>query len=397
MPLTEQTVAEIQAALREEGFDGWLLYNFRGSNIFATHILDLPSHIMQTRRYFYFIPAKGEPRKLVHGIEEWNLDSAPGGKTLYVSWKSLEEGLKKMLAGAKRVAMEYSPRNAIPYVSNVDGGTLELVRGAGVEVVSSANLVQRFEASWTEEQARDNFECAKHLRAIVDETFGFIRQRVTGRLTEFDVQQFMLKEFEKRGIWSESDPNCSVNANSANPHYEPTKEIHSEIKKGDFVLIDLWAKKKKPHSVYADITWTGFIGESVPDEHRKMFEVVKGGRDAGIEAVKKAFEEGREIRGFEIDDATRGYIAAKGYGEYFIHRTGHSIGEVIHGNGANIDNLETRDERRIIPNTSFSIEPGVYLTGKFGIRSEVDMFISARKEAIVTGLPMQEHVIPILK
>lgn len=397
MPLTEQSVTEIQAALREEGLDGWLLYNFRGSNVFATRLLDLPAHIMQTRRYFYLIPAKGEPRKLVHGIEEWNLDSAPGGKTLYVSWKSLEDGLKKILAGTRRVAMEYSPRNAIPYVSNVDGGTLELVRSSGVEVVSSANLVQRFEASWTDEQAQDNLECAKHLRAIVDETFGFIRQRVAGELTEFDVQQFMLKEFEKRGIWSESDPNCSVNANSANPHYEPTRAIHSGIKKGDFVLIDLWAKKKKPRSVYADITWTGFIGETVPDEHRKVFEIVKGGRDAGIEAVKKAFEKGKEIRGFEVDDAVRGHIAAKGYGDYFIHRTGHSIGEVIHGNGANIDNLETRDERRIIPNTSFSIEPGIYFPGKFGIRSEVDIYISPKKEVVVTGLPMQEQVIPILK
>jgi len=399
MPLTKQTVADIQGALREEGFDGWLLYNFRGSNIFATRILDLPSHIMQTRRYFYFIPAKGEPRKLVHGIEEWNLDPVPGTKSLYVSWRSLEDGLKTMLAGVKRIAMEYSPRNAIPYVSNVDGGTLELVRNTGVEVVSSANLVQRFEACWTEEQAQDNFECAKHLRAIVDETFAFIRQRVSAkhRLTEYDVQQFMLKEFEKRGIWSESDPNCSVNANSANPHYEPTKEIHSEVKKGDFVLIDLWAKKKKDRSVYADITWTGFIGDSVPEEHQKVFDVVKGGRDAGVSAVKRAFESGKEIRGFEVDDATRGYIAAKGYGEYFIHRTGHSIGEVIHGNGANIDNLETRDERRIIPNTSFSIEPGIYFPGKYGVRSEIDIFVSPKREAIVTGLPMQDSVVAIMK
>ena len=399
MSLTSKTVSDIQDALKEEGCDGWLFYNFRGSNVFATRILDLPSHIMQTRRYFYFIPSAGEPRKLVHGIEEWNLDSVPGGKTLYVSWRSLEEGLKKLLAGAKLVAMEYSPGNAIPYVSNIDGGTLELVRGAGVEVVSSANLVQRFEACWNEEQARDNFECAKHLRAIVDETFGFIRQRIMakGRLTEYDVQQFMLKEFEKRGIWTEADPNCSVNANSANPHYEPTKEIHSEVKKGDFVLLDLWAKKKKDHSVYADITWTGFIGETVPDEHQKIFEVVKGGRDAGIEAVKTAFEKGKEIRGFEVDDAARGSIAGKGYGEYFIHRTGHSIGEVIHGNGANIDNLETRDERRIIPNTSFSIEPGIYFPGKFGVRSEIDIYISPKKEVIVTGLPMQEAVVAIMR
>ncbi len=398
MPLTEKTVQAIQQALKEEGIDGWLFYNFRGSNVFATRILDLPPHIMQTRRYFYFIPAKGEPKKLVHGIEEGNLDSVPGSKSQYVSWRSLEEGVKSMLQGFGRVAMEYSPRNAIPYVSNVDGGTVELVRSAGVEVVSSANLVQRFEACWTEEQARDNFETANHLRAIVDVTFGFIRESIAAkkRIHEYDVQQFMLAEFARRGIWSEEAPNCSVNANSANPHYEPTKDIHTDLREGDFVLIDLWAKKKKDRSVYADITWTGVIGKTVPEEVEKVFQAVKGGRDAAVAAVRNAFEKGKTIRGFEVDDAARKYIVEKGYGEYFIHRTGHSIGEVIHGNGANIDNLETRDERKIIPHTSFSVEPGIYFPGKFGVRSEIDVYISPGNEVIITGLPSQEHVIPIL-
>ncbi|MGH2569488.1 MAG: M24 family metallopeptidase, partial [Bacteroidota bacterium] len=371
---------------------------FRGSNVFATRVLQLPAYILQTRRYFYFIPAKGEPKKLVHNIEQWNLDALPGEKTIYLSWKSLENGLKKILSGAKRVAMEYSPRCAIPYVSNVDGGTVELVRSAGVEVVSSMNLVQRFEARWTEEQARDNLEAAAHLRAIVDETFGFIKQRIILKTptTEYDVQQFMLSEFRTRGIKTENDPNCSVNANSANPHYEPTKEIHSPLNLGDFVLIDLWAKKDTPHSVYADITWTGFIGERVPEEYRKVFEVVKGGRDAALHVVRQAFKEDKEIFGYQVDDAARDFITAKGYGEYFVHRTGHSIGEEIHGNGANMDNLETRDERKIIPMTSFSVEPGIYLPGKFGVRSEIDVFISRENEVIVTGLPMQEEVIPIL-
>lgn len=399
MPLSKETLTTIQSVLREEGIDGWLFFNFRGSNVFATRILDLPSHIMQTRRYFYYVPAKGEARKLVHGIEEGNLDPVPGTKNTYVSWRSLEEGVKKMLSGAKRVAMEYSPRNAIPYVSNVDGGTLELVRSMGVEVVSSADLVQRFEACWSEEQAKDNFETAKHLRQIVDETFGFIRESIRSGKTfnEFDVQQYMLAEFEKRGIWTEEAPNCSVNANSANPHYEPTKDIHADIKKGDFVLIDLWAKKKKPHSVYADITWTGLIGESVPGEYQKVFEAVKGGRDQAVKTVQNAMGTGKDIRGFEVDDVAREFIAGKGFGEYFIHRTGHSIGEVIHGNGANIDNLETRDERRIIPNTSFSIEPGVYFPGKYGVRSEIDLYISPQKEVVITGLPIQEQLISILK
>ena len=394
MSLSKQTLALIQQALAEEALDAWLLYNFRGNNPFATRVLDLPSHIMQTRRYFYLIPAKGEPRKLVHGIEQWNLDDVPGEKTVYVSWKSLEEGLRKILKGLKTVAMEYSPGNAIPYVSTVDAGTVELVRTAGVQVVSSANLVQRFEACWSDEQAADNFETAKHLREIVDLVFGFLKQKLGsgGRTTEYEVQQFMLKEFGKRGIWTESDPNCSVNANAANPHYEPTREVHSAVQKGDFVLIDLWAKKKKDRSVYADITWTGVMSESVPEEVQKVFQTVKAGRDAALKAVKDAFGSGKEIRGCDVDDAARRVIEQAGYGEYFIHRTGHSIGEVIHGNGANMDNLETRDERRVIPGTSFSIEPGIYLPGRFGVRSEIDVYISPKKEVIVTGLPVQEEV-----
>jgi Xaa-Pro aminopeptidase len=396
--LGPETIQMIQEALREEHIDGWLFYNFRGSNVFATRILNLPTHIMQTRRYFYYIPAQGTAQKLVHNIEQWNLDSLPGEKTLYVSWQSLREGVKKIVGGAKKVAMEYSPMSNIPYVSNVDGGTIELVRSQGLEVVSSANLVSRFEATWNDEQAEDNMVTAKHLRQIVDLTFGFIKQHILSNtpLHEYDVQQFMLSEFKKRSITTESDPNCSVNANSANPHYEPTKEIHSPLKKGDFVLLDLWAKTDKPHSVYGDITWTGFIGETVPEEYTKIFEIVKGGRDAALRYVQEAFKAGKEICGYQIDDAARNFFKDKGYDQYFVHRTGHSIGEEIHGNGANIDNLETRDERRIIPRTSFSIEPGIYLPGKFGVRSEIDVYISKNKEVIVPGQPLQDKVIAIL-
>jgi Xaa-Pro aminopeptidase len=272
------------------------------------------------------------------------------------------------------------------------------VRGAGVRVVSSANLVAAFEAVWDEEQLKDNLVTAKHLREIVDKAFGFICERINAakKVTEYDVQQFMLVEFKKRGIYSESDPNCSVNANSANPHYEPTKKVHSPLKKGDFVLLDLWAKKKKARSVYADITWTGFIGETVPDEYEKIFQVVKGGRDAALALVRQRFAEKKQIQGWEVDEAARTYIAAQGHGDLFVHRTGHSIGEEIHGNGANMDNLETHDERKILPGTSFSIEPGVYLRDKFGIRSEIDVVITTSGEVIVPGLPMQEHVVAIL-
>ena len=393
-----ETVKLIQDVLKQERIDGWLFYNFRGSNVFATRILNLPAHIMQTRRYFYLIPATGTPQKLVHNIEQWNLDTLPGEKTMYVSWQSLREGLRNVVGNVRKVAMEYSPMNNIPYVSNVDGGTIELVRSLGVEVVSSANLVQRFESCWDEEQARDNFETANHLRQIVDFTFDFIKQRITSKTptTEYDVQQFMLSEFKKRGIKTESDPNCSVNANSANPHYEPTKEIHSPLKRGDFVLLDLWAKKDKPRSVYADITWTGYIGESVPEEYMTIFEIVKGGRDAALRFVQESFRTGTEIRGYQVDDAARNFFKERGFDQYFVHRTGHNIGEEIHGNGANIDNLETRDERKIIPQTSFSIEPGIYLPGKFGVRSEIDVYITKSKEVVVTGQPMQEKVVAIL-
>jgi Xaa-Pro aminopeptidase len=392
-------IKEIQTLLRSEHIDGWLLYNFRGSNIFATRLLALPEHIMFTRRYFYYIPVSGEPRKLVHRIEEWNLDVLPGKKSIYLSWRSLEEELKKLLSGSKRVAMEYSPKCAIPYVSTVDAGAIELVRESGVEVVSSANLIQHFEARWNEEQLKDNIETANHLRQIVDRTFGFIKEKVNSHneITEYDVQKFMLLEFKKRELVTSSDPNCSVNANSANPHYEPTKEIHSPLEKGDFVLLDLWAKKSKPRSVYADITWTGFIGEKVPDEYEKIFQIVKGGRDEALDFVRSSIAMKKNIYGYEVDDAARKYITQQGYGEYFIHRTGHSIGEEVHGNGANMDNLETRDERTIIPQTSFSVEPGIYLRDKYGIRSEIDVYISKDKEVIVTGLPMQEHVVAILK
>jgi len=395
----QERIGLIQEALREEQLEGWLMYNFRGSNVFATRILDLPPHIMQTRRYFFFIPANGSPKKLVHTIEQYNLDMLPGEKTVYLSWQSLERGLKTILAGVRKVAMEYSPRNAIPYVSSVDGGTLELVRNVGVDVVSSANLVQRFEACWDDEQANDNAETARHLRAIVDATFGFIRQRILSadRVNEYDVQQFMLSEFSRRGLKSEEAPNCSVNANSANPHYEPTRELNSPLNRGDFVLIDLWAKKDKPRSVYADITWTGYIGEAVPAEYTRVFDVVKGGRDAALAFVQRSYASGAEIYGYQVDDAARRFIEENGYGEFFVHRTGHSIGEEIHGNGANMDNLETRDERKVIPRTSFSIEPGVYLPRRFGIRSEIDVYISKSREVIVTGLPMQEAVVPILR
>ena len=394
-----EKIRAIQALLREQKIDGWLLYDFWKRNEFAQRVLELPSHVLNTRRFFYLIPAEGGPRKLVHSIERWNLDHLPGEKTIYLSWQSLEAGLKKILSGVHAVAMEYSPHNAIPNVAKVDAGTVELVRRQGVTVVSSADVAQYFEARWSEEQYRDNIEVANTLRSVVDKTFGFIREQIKAkrRVTEYDVQQFMLKLFAEHTMTTDFPPNCSVNANSGNPHYEPTKEVHAELHEGDFVLIDLWAKKNKPRAVYSDITWVGFLGKSVPEKYTKIFDVVAGARDAALEFLKKSLTGGRSVRGCDVDDVARNFVKERSYGEYFIHRTGHSIGEDLHGTGANIDNLETHDERKIIPQTSFSIEPGIYFMDDFGIRSEIDVYISKDNEVIVTGEPRQREVVAILK
>ncbi|MBX7150175.1 M24 family metallopeptidase [bacterium] len=393
-------LTDIQNAIRQLGFDGWLMYSFRKNNPIVDRILDLPSHLVLMRRYYYYIPANGTPQKLVHSIERGSLDSVPGDKTVFSSWQELETGLKKITGGAKKVAMEYSHECAIPYVSIVDAGTVEMVRKAtGAEIVSSADLVQIFDATWDNEQWQMHQEAGKGLIETVHEAFAFIKENIRAgkKLTEFDVQNFMLQCFEKRNIYSSSAPNCSVNENSGDPHYEPTETIFKEIKKDDFVLIDLWAKKKAPRSVYADYAWVGYVGETVPEKYEKIFQVVKGARDAAVDFLKKNLKSGQPVYGWQVDDASRQYIVSKGYGEYFIHRTGHSIGEEVHGNGANMDNMETKDIRRILPRTCFSIEPGIYFYNDFGIRSEIDAYITENNDVVVTGAPMQESVIPILK
>ena len=393
-----ERVRSIQDVLSVQKIDGWLFYDFWKRNEYAQRILDYPKHILNTRRFFYLIPAKGEPRKLVHSIEQWNLDHLPGEKTIFLSWQSLESGLQKLLSGMKTVAMEYSPNNAIPYISKVDAGTVEMVKRTGVSVVSSMNLAQYFEARWTEEAYRDNLETAKIMRSVVDKAFSFMSERIKRkeRTTEYDVQQFMLSQFTANGLITNVEPNCSVNANSGNPHYEPTKEVHSELHEGDFVLIDLWAKKNKEGSTFNDITWVGYLGNTVPEKYSKIFNIVKGARDAAVDFLKNSFVQKKVIRGCDVDDVSRKYIVDQGFGEYFIHRTGHSITEDLHGSGANMDNLETRDERAIIPQTSFSIEPGIYFFGDFGIRSEVNVYITKDGEVVVPGEPRQQEVVPIL-
>jgi Xaa-Pro aminopeptidase len=395
-------IESIQQALRESDLDGWLFYSFRGSDPIAANILGMTEegHIA-TRRWFYLIPRSGEPKKIVHSIEREVLDHLPGKKLIYLPWQQLHGYLKDELTSlssvrAPRTAMQYSPDAAIPYLSRVDGGTIELLRSFGVEIVSSADLVQRFESAWGDAQLEMHEEAARGLYASVREAFDEIGRRVRSgaATTEYDIQQFILQRFSERGMITKDPPIVAVNANSAMPHYEPTRDRHSPIRGGDFVLIDLWAKLSKPNSVYADITWTSFVGNTVPDEVVKVFNVVRDARDAATEYVKESFAAGRSIFGWQVDDACRAVIQKAGYGDYFIHRTGHNIHTEVHGNGANIDNLETKDSRRLIPRTCFSIEPGIYLEGRFGVRSEIDVFVD-EKSARVTGGEAQREVVAI--
>jgi Xaa-Pro dipeptidase len=396
--MNEAHIESLQRALQQDNLDGWLFYSFRGSDPIAENILRLDHAKFTTRRWFYFVPAKGTPQKIVHAIETGTLDSLPGDKHIFLPWQQLHQTLRDTLKGVKKVAMQYSPLNAIPYISRVDAGTIELIRSLGLEVVSSADLVQVFEAVWTKEQLETHLYAAGHMREIVDEIVKEVRRRVQSNsgATEVEVQQFILEEYERRDLTAGHPPIVAINAHSADPHYAPTLEDNLPMKKGDFLLVDMWSKRKVPHAVYDDITWTFFIGDSVPAKHQKIFNVVRDGRDASIKAAQKRYPTGEILYGWQIDEEARQSITKAGYGQYFLHRTGHSIHEEVHGNGANIDNLETQDSRRLLEGTCFSIEPGVYLKGDFGVRSEVDMYLS-EKEAIVTGLPIQTDVIPIFK
>lgn len=382
----------IQAALRERKFDCWLFYDHHHRDPISYKVLGLSENLFVTRRWFYLIPGEGEPTKLVHRIEAGHLDTLPGSKREYSSWRELWDYLKTMLGPHKTVAMQYSPNNLIPYIGLVDAGTVELVRSFGKDIVSSGDLVARFEAAWTEEQINSHFAARDAVDPIVDAAFHEIGRRVrNGGTTEYDVQQWIAEAFRRNDLITEDLPIVAVNANSGNPHYEPRPVISSRIKEGDFVLLDIWAKKKVPNSVYYDITWTGVIG-SPSEKQVKIFNVVRDARDAGVKKVQEAFSAKRKIAGWEVDEATRGHIASAGLAQYFTHRTGHSIGVSVHGNGANMDNLETKDEREIIPNSCFSIEPGVYLPGEFGVRSEVNV-LTRNGSAEVTGKIQRELVL----
>jgi Xaa-Pro dipeptidase len=385
----------IQEALREEGLDGWLFFDHHVRDPLAYRVLGLPQNLHVTRRWYYLIPANGEPRKLAHRIEPGHLDPLPGTKTIYSSWDTQRSGLAVLLGGARRLAMQYSPNCAIPYVAMVDAGTVELIRSLDIEVVSSANLIQMFEARWTAAQLETHLEAGRRVDRVRRNAFEQIaaKQRAGERVGEYDIQQFIMRRFAEEGMVTDNPPIVAVNANASNPHYGPTAESNVEIRKNDAVLIDLWAKLDQPDAVFYDITWMGYCGSQPPNQLVNMFEAGMGARDAAIAVVKFASEANHPLCGFEVDDACRGYLEHRGYAEYFVHRTGHSIGVEVHGAGANMDNLETHDVRRVIPWTCFSIEPGIYMP-EYGIRTEVNMFIG-ESEAIVTG-EIQEKLVEVV-
>ena len=385
-------VDSIREQLREEDVDGWLLFDHHVRDPIAYRVLGLDASGHVSRRWYYWIPAKGEPAKLVHAIEDTRLDDLPGTKSVYTSWQSQHERLRAILAGANRVAMQYSPNCMIPAVSLVDAGTVDLLRSFGVNVISSAPLVQYFEARWSAWQRQAHLDAGRRVDRVLREAFQRIRRDIDldGKSSEFAIARFIADRFREERMVAEDGPIVAVNANSGDPHYAADAQRSKPIRQGDFVLIDLWAKLDLPGSVYYDITWTGFCGDSPPSRIQRVFEIVKGARDQALAAVDTAVRNGRVIRGWEVDDVARGHIAAAGYGEAFVHRTGHSIGEEVHGNGANIDNLEMRDDRPVIASTCFSIEPGIYLA-EFGIRSELDCYVDSQGAA-ATGAVQTEIV-----
>lgn len=384
-------VTVVQEFLRREQLDGWLLYDFHGLNAVAKALFSLDRYHM-TRRWFYYVPAKGRAVEIVHKIEQRNVPELGGERKIYAGWQELHDCLRNTLPAQGTIAMEYSPMNDVPTVSYVDAGMIELIRSFGVNVVSSATLIQEFTVRWSASQLQSHKEAATFLHEAQRQAFALIEQRLQGRQTvnEFEVQQFILQQMKERGFFTDANPIVAVNANASNPHYAPSPTIHSPIRKGDVVLIDLWCKKQEPRSVFADITWMGYAGDQVPAEVQKVFAIVIGARDQSIAFLQQRAAQKERTKGFEVDEVVRGAIAEAGYGEYFVHRTGHSLGMLTHDNGVNIDSYETRDTREITPGVAFSIEPGIYLP-KFGVRSEINVYMGEQGPEVHT-IPQQQIV-----
>lgn len=387
-------IAGIQGDLRAAKIDGWLFFDFRGRDPIAQRVLQLPDW-MRTRRWFYFVPAKGTPKKLVHKIEAEALAALPGDTLYYAGQEELRANLKRMLGRAKSVAMQYSPKNAIPYVAMVDAGTVELVRSAGPKVVSSADLVQKYEAVWTPAQLQSHLEAGKAIDRIVREAFAAAAAGVRAKkpVTEHELKDWILREFAAAGIGTEEGPDVAVNEHASDPHYAPAPQRPTPIREGDLLLLDVWGKQKSADAVYYDITWVGYLGGKVPEKFAKVFRVVREARDRAVELVLTSVAKGKPLQGWQVDKAARDVVQKAGYGKYFFHRTGHSIGQSVHGNGVNMDGLETHDVRHLIPGTCNSVEPGIYLPD-FGIRSEVDVYIGERG-ARITGA-VQTEILALL-
>ena len=387
-------LGSIQSAIRRFGFDGWLLFDFRELNPLAMSVLGIKES--GSRRFYYFVPASGEPTKLVHKIEAGALDHLPGNKLLYSTWQELHEGIQNLMNGHALVAMEYSPENSNPYVSRVDAGTVELVKKFGVEVASSGNLIQFFESTWSDEQWQLHLKADELNQQAFELAFGMIAEhaRDDKPLRETDVQNKVMDFYHENGMTTYHPPIVAVGPHSGDPHYAPQTNSDAEIRKGDFVLLDMWAKIDNPNGVYSDLTKVGVVGDTVPPEYSKIFAIVAAARDAGIDCVRKAFAESHPLQGWEVDRATRDVIETAGYGEFFVHRTGHNIGRETHGNGAHMDDFETREDRLVMPRTCFSIEPGIYLN-EFGIRSEINVFVDNESTVHITG-GLQSEILPIL-
>ena len=388
---------EIARALKAAGLDGWLFYDFRMSDPLAYRILELPENGIATRRWFCYVPAAGKPTAIVSAVEAHRLDALAADKIVYRSHDEMIGALGVALKGARRIAMDYSPGCAIPYVSHVDAGTVEMIRACGVEIVTAADLIQRFEASLTRAQLASHHRAARALRAIVDETFAEVGRSISDAkpVSEVSVQRFVMSRFEAQGLTTYAPPIVAVNEHSADPHFAPTREHDRAIRRGDFVLLDLWAKEGGADSIYADFTWVAYVGEKIPEEHARVFEIVARAREAAVDLVTARVAAREPVSGREADRAARAVVEAAGFGEMFVHRTGHSIGREVHGAGANLDSMETLDDRGLIENTCFSVEPGIYLPGKFGVRSELDMTIEGGR-AMVSGEPRQRKIVAIL-
>ena len=392
-------ISVIQQAIKDAGFDGWLFYDFHNRDAIAARVLKMDTNRFASRRWYYYIPAEGTPQKLVHAIEPWRCDHLPGDKHIYLPWQQQQQLLKDILADSKHVAMQYSPNNAIPYVSIVDGGTIDLIRSFGVEVLSSANLVSIFESHLSMEDFESHKEAAVIMQKVKDEAFKEIGRRIKAgeSCLEFEIQSYMHDMMRENGMQWEDGPVVAVNEHAADPHFEPTADNSVQMKEGDLVLIDLWAKKAKPGSIYYDVTWMGYIGTEIPEKIVTIFNVIRDARDAGLELIKQRFAAEKDVMGWEVDDAVRKVVVDAGYGEYFIHRTGHNIAEEVHGNGTHIDNLETKDERKIIKGSCFSLEPGIYMPEeKIGFRTEIDPFVTDEGNVEVEG-PIQREIIKIME